>query len=199
MNKGFDTISDCSSHGGQIKSGGYSFVARYYFSGISRVKTKMSYSESKHLSSMGISLVAVFENAADHASYFSLGQGTLDGASAYSYAAHTIKQPEQTPIYFAVDYDASEQDLQQRIIPYFKGVRQSRGNYFVGVYGSGFICKRLKELGLVSYTWLAQSSGWSESKTYTDYNIKQGATTTFAGMDIDTDISNGDVGGFKVE
>lgn len=198
MSKGFDTISDCTSHGGQINSAGYKFVARYYFSGISHVKTKLTHAEAKHLSDMDISLVAVFENASDHAGYFSLGQGTLDGASAYSYAANTIHQPEGTPIYFTVDYDASEQDLQQRIIPYFKGVRQARGNYFVGVYGSGFVCRRLKELGLVSFTWLAQSTGFSESREYTDWNIKQGNTTTLFGMDVDLDVSNDNAGGFRV-
>lgn len=198
MSKGFDSISDCTSHGVQIKSSGYSFVGRYYFSGISHVKTKLSYKEAKHLSDLGIYLVAVFENASNHKEYFSLVQGTLDGASAFSCAENTIKQPLGTPIYFTVDYDASEQDLTQRIIPYFKGIRQSKGEYLVGVYGSGFICRRLKELGLVHFTWLAQSGGWSESKTYSDWNINQGNTTTLFGMDIDLDQSNNNAGGFKV-
>lgn len=201
MAKGFDTAQDCTAHGQQIKDAGYEFVARYYFSGISHEKVKLSRAEALHLSSMGLYLVSVFENAGDHAGYFSGTQGQADGVSAFGYAHDTIGQPNGTPVYFAVDFDATENDL-WKIGPYFEGIRRwmhNNGGYAVGVYGSGFVCRRLKELGLVSFTWLAQSRGWSESETYTGWNIKQFASSTFVDMDIDLDISNGNGGGWRIE
>lgn len=196
--KGFDCAQDCSAHGQQIKDAGYEFVVRYTYSLTHSSKDKLTRAEALHLSSMGIYLVTVFENAGDHAGYFKYSQGSSDGLSAFNYAFVTVKQPEATPVYFAVDYDATEQDLQQRVIPYFQAIRSYRGGYHVGVYGSGFVCRRLKELGLVSFTWLAQPPGWAESD-YQDYNLKQlMPSKTFHGLDIDEDISNGNGGGWQV-
>lgn len=197
--RGFDCVSDLTPFGAEIVAAGYSFVARYYFSGISHAKVKLSRAEALHLSSMGIYLVSVFENAGDHAGYFNGLRGDADGRDAFVYARDTIQQPDNTPIYFAVDFDASEADLRSHIIPYFYALRDSPRAHHVGVYGSGFVCRRLKELGLVSFTWLAQPPGWAESD-YQDYNLKQlMPSKTFHGLDIDEDISNGNGGGWRIE
>lgn len=201
MGKGFDCVSDCTSHGQQIIDSGFTFVARYYTSLSQTIKTRLSREEALHLSGMGIDLVTVFENAADHAGYFKYSQGSNDGRSAFSYAFVTVEQPEKTPVYFTVDYDATEVDLQQKIIPYFQAIRQYTGGYLVGVYGSGFVCRRMIELGLVHYTWLAQATGWAEYEEYNasgQWNLLQGATTTLFGLEVDLLESNGDGGGFQV-
>lgn len=199
MSKGFDTTEDLSSRGQQILDSGYAWVGRYYYSGISHSKTKLSRAEALHLSGMGIFLVAVFENAGDHAGYFSAEQGDKDGQNAFWYADNTIRQPLGTPIYFAVDFDASEHDLQSHIIPYFRELWKGiQGDFKIGVYGSGFVCRRLASLGLVSYTWLAQSKGWAESREKRDYNIVQHDTITWHGIEIDPGDSNGNGGGFRV-
>lgn len=203
MSKGLDATMDLTPYAGEIKAAGFEYVARYYYSGISHAKVKLSRTEALHLSSMGLYLVAVFENAGDHAEYFSNHQGVMDGSDAFAYAFHSIGQPFKTPVYFAVDYDASEQDLQSRIIPYFKGVRYTTSrndDYFVGVYGSGFVCQRLLSLGLVSYAWLAQSTGWAEYEEFKasgKANLVQSATTVQFGVQIDPLLSNGNGGGFK--
>lgn len=196
--RGFDCTQDLSSHGQQVLDGGYSFVIRYTFSGISRAKTILTYREALHLSGMGIFLVNVFQNSADHAGYFTEDQGVKDGVSAFAYARSGLQQPIQTPVYFAVDYDASYDDLKHRIAPYFEGVRRSRGAYLVGVYGSGLVCRVLKELGLVSFTWLSQSIGFRESHLYVDWNMKQLPSGRFHGLSVDFDVSNGNGGGFHV-
>lgn len=201
MSKGFDTTEDLSSRGQQILDSGYGWCGRYYHSLSHSTKQKLTRAEALHLSSMGIFLVAVFQNVNNSAGYFSFSQGQSDGVSAFEYAASTIHQPAGSPVYFAVDFDATETDLQVHILPYFRGVRMWSQEYHVGVYGSGFVCRRLKELGLVSYTWLAQSSGWSEYHKYRDskeWNILQGMGIKFHGVDVDPDDSNGNGGGFKV-
>jgi hypothetical protein len=46
--------------------------------------------------------------------------------------------------------------------------------YEVGVYGSGRVCRWIKEQQhLATYSWLAESTGWAESDAYTNPNIKQ--------------------------
>lgn len=199
-NKGLDTGADLSAHGQQLIDAGIGFCCRYTFSITSHVKTKLSRSEALHLSGMGIFLVNVFQNSADHAGYFSAEQGDKDGHDAFWYADNTIRQPLGTPIYFAVDYDASEHDLQSRIIPYFRELwKGMQGDFKIGVYGSGLVCRRLKELGLVSFTWLSQSTGFRESKTFHDWNLRQLPSGTFHGIDVDFDESNGNGGGFFVK
>lgn len=198
-NKGFDTGSDCSHLGQAILDAGFTYICRYTYSITSHSKTKLSRAEALHLSGMGIFLVNVFQNSADKAAYFQEEQGIHDGSVAFPYARQTLQQPIQTPIYFAVDYDASEEDIRHRIAPYFEGVRRSRGAYFVGVYGSGLVCRVLKELGLVSFTWLSQSTGFRESKTFHDWNLHQLPGGTFHSLDVDFDESNGNGGGFLVK
>lgn len=199
MSKGFDCAQDCTPHGQQILDAAYSFVARYTFDLAHSSKTKLTYAEALHLSSMGLYLVNVYQNSNDEAGYFNGSQGNSDGAHAFGYAGITLQQPVGTPIYFAVDYDASLADLNQRIVPYFQALRAHRGEYLVGVYGSGFVCRRLKEMGLVHYTWLAQPPGWAQPG-YQDYNLKQlMPSKTFQGLSIDEDVSKGDGGGWQVK
>ena len=51
---------------------------------------------------------------------------------------------------------------------------------------------------LVAYAWLAQSTGWGGTKTFTRWNIRQGIETTVCGLDSDLDESVADFGAFRV-
>jgi len=197
-NKGLDTTQNCTPHIAEIKSLGYSFVARY----ISHSAWKnMTIAEVQALSKALLAVVTVWESAGDHASFFTYQQGILDGAAAFAFAQH-IGQPFSAPIYFAVDCDVPA----ATVVDYFKGVRDSlqrhgqigKDTYNVGVYGSGAVCAGLKSAGYVSWTWLAQSGGWSGSRKYLDWNLKQLAAATIAGMSADGDLSNGDGGGWRL-
>lgn len=199
MTRGIDTTENCMSHILALKNAGYSFVCRY----MSHSTWKnLTLAEVQSLSRAGINIVSVWETASDHASYFSLHQGLVDGAAAYAYARH-MGQPFNSPIYFAVDVDIA---VSTQLTEYFDGVRHSlqlhgqmgKDAYFVGVYGGGTVCSILKNKGLVSYTWLAQSMGWLGSRHYADWNLKQGPQGHFAGMDVDTDESRGDGGGWRI-
>lgn len=200
-NKGLDTAQDLSAHGQQLVDGGFTYVCRYTFSVAHSSKDKLTHSEAVHLSRMGIYLVNVFENDPTKPEYFSYSKGVSDGTAAFDYAFGVLGQPKGTPIYFTVDYDATEHDLQTHIIPYFKGLRTPKYGYLLGVYGSGLVCRRLLEEGLVSFTWLAQSTGWAEYREYEQsgkWNLRQLWSTSWHGIDVDTDISNGNGGGWKL-
>lgn len=199
MTRGIDTTANCMSHIMALKNAGYTFVCRY----MSHSAWKnLTLAETQALSRANISIVSVWETQSDHASYFSMHQGLVDGAAAYAYARH-VEQPHKAPIYFAADTDIA---VSTQLTEYFQGVRHSLqqhgaigiGTYEVGVYGGGTVCRILKEKGLVSYTWLAQAMGWLGSHGYTDWNLKQGPSTTFASMSVDTDESRGDGGGWQI-
>lgn len=209
MNKGFDANRDLSPFAKCLLDNKYNFVCRYY--NINNPSKNLTYAEANYLSVAGLSIVAVWENGyPTSGSYFSYKKGISDGTAAYEYALNTINQPELTPIYFAVDYDATRKEVKSLIVEYFKGIvdafnniSQSRPRYLVGVYGSGLVCETMKSVGHAKYTWLAQSTGWSGSKTYKDYNIKQLAEKAecigIGAVKGDPDESPGDnEGSFKV-
>ena len=52
---------------------------------------------------------------------FSEAAGRLAGRRAHDYAQSVIGQPENSAIYFSVDFDASSNDLRDRIVPHFRG------------------------------------------------------------------------------
>lgn len=209
MNKGFDANRDLSPFAQCLLDNKYNFVCRYY--NINNPSKNLTYAEANYLSAAGLSIVAVWENGyPTNGSYFSYKKGIFDGTAAYEYALTTINQPELTPIYFAVDYDATKKEVESVITEYFKGVvdafnniSQNKPKYLIGVYGSGLVCKTMKSIGHALYTWLAQSTGWSGSKTYKDYNIKQLAEKAecigTGAVKGDPDESPGDnEGSFKV-
>lgn len=184
MKKGFDANKNLSKFAKCLKTKGYDFVCRYY--NINNPSKNLTYEEAVVLSHENLGIVAVWENGyPTTADYFSFEKGKKDGKSAYEYALTVIKQSYFTPIYFAVDYDAKQSDINTEITEYFKGVfegfKELSGNkplYFIGSYGSGAVCSTLKGNSLVTHTWLAQSTGWLGSKQYKDYNIKQLSATT---------------------
>ena len=177
MKQGFDASQDLTQFAAGLVSAGYSFVGRYY--NINNPSKNLTLAEAKALSAAGIAIIAVWENGyPTEASYFSHDVGVYDGTSAYYYAHKTIGQPSGNPIYFAVDYDASTADLASGIIPYFQGIADGFNAissnspvYPVGIYGSGLVCQALLGQNLATYAWLAQSSGWQDSSSFTGCRI----------------------------
>jgi hypothetical protein len=203
MSRGLDTISNCVLHAEEIKKAGYNFVGRYY--NVNDHNKNLTLSEAKALSSAGLSIIAVWENGfPTKASYFSNSQGINDGKDAYNYALKTIGQPANTPIYFTVDYDASESDISGVISEYFKGISEifskMGSHYKIGIYGSGAACAGvMKNNKNVTFAWLTQSTGWTGTKAFTDWNIKQGPDKTLFSINFDTNEGNVHDGSFKID
>jgi hypothetical protein len=94
--------------------------------------------------------------------------------------AGQVGQPADSAVYFAVDADFSAQQIQSAVVPYFESVQrvfsQAGGGtryLAIGVYGSGLTCRLIGQLPFVSFSWLAESSGWRESSTFGAWSIKQ--------------------------
>jgi hypothetical protein len=201
--KGFDAAFDCSHILSKAKTVGVKFVCRYYSHSTSK---NLSPAEARLISSSGISIVTVWETLGDNYAFFSFTQGVDDATSA-SNMAQTIGQPTDSTIYFAVDFDASGDQIGANVGAYFKGVRQGltaampgKPTYAIGVYGSGLTCSTLVNTGLVDHTWLACSNGWRGSKDYNTWNIKQSLPSDpwGFGTDIDPDIATDASGSFTV-
>jgi hypothetical protein len=60
-------------------------------------------------------------------------------------------------------------DILPLVEHYFREVNRvlkADGRYKIGGYGSGATCRMLQSKGLVSYCWVAMSTGWPQSKAY---------------------------------
>jgi hypothetical protein len=154
---------DCSPYASNLQALGVGFVARYY-SNLAQTRNPakvLTPREAHDLSQAGFSLVVVWEFLATPG-YFTTTQGQADGEYAYRYAVEVIRQPENSAIYFAVDFDATQAQFAQGVAPYFEGVAETFANisgnqpiYSVGAYGSGAVCAALKQARLARYTWLS--------------------------------------------
>jgi hypothetical protein len=195
---GLDTATTCTSTTAiAMKNDGYNFVGRYYGN------YALSYAEAQDISNAGLYIVALFENGSPtNASYFSYDKGYNDATLAYLNAKNEIGQPSSTPIYFAVDYDATSSDISGVILQYFNGVIAALldygGDYSAGVYGSGSVCSYIYNNTSIAYTMLAQSTGWSGYNSWTTWNIKQRYGVNVNGISCDSDVANDGFGGFQI-
>ncbi|HWK07688.1 MAG TPA: DUF1906 domain-containing protein [Puia sp.] len=179
MKKGFDASRDLTPFAAGLKAAGYDFAGRYY--NVNNHSKNLTLAEAQALTAAGLRIIVVWENGYPTATgYFNYQKGVFDGTAAYHYALDQISQPAGSPIYFAVDYDASGPDVNGPIMQYFQGIHDAFNTigtnnaiYPIGVYGSGLTCSALLDGGKVTYTWLAQSMGWGGSRAFTAYNIKQ--------------------------
>ena len=202
MKIGVDTSQNCKLTATALANAGVEFVCRYY---ANRGKKILTRDEALAISQANMSIVAVWEDGyPTKASYFSYAKGVDDGSSAY-HDALTIGQPAGTPIYFAVDYDASPAEIGGMILDYFRGLSAgflaSSGDvsdHSIGVYGSGATCAFLLARNLVSYTWLSQSKGFRGYREFTNWNIRQGPSEVMNGLSIDKDEATEDFGGFQL-
>ena len=199
---GIDMATDSSDVLNQLKGSHLGFVARYYRDPASRWPA-LSPSEAQRLSSLGLNIVAVLETHSQRPEFFSYSSGYNNALAAYS-QARTVGQPPGSAIYFAVDFDARHEAL-AAVVDYFRGVNaglaaagRGRPAYRIGVYGSGAVCGAVKQARLAQYSWLTNSSAWSGTRSYGDWNIRQTARWPDLSFDHDGDEARDDYGGFRL-
>jgi peptidoglycan hydrolase-like protein with peptidoglycan-binding domain len=113
----------------------------------------------------GLRIFPISEYSAGSASYFTYAQGYQDALDAHT-AAAGYGFNLNTVIYFAVDYDATQADVRDHIIPYFTGVAGALGTqgkrYVPGIYGSRNVCARVAAAAYTRWSFIAgMSYGWS--------------------------------------
>lgn len=163
---------ELTRHAAALKGQGFDFVMRYYSNNASK---NLSLGEARALSQAGLQIGVVWETAGTWPGFFTREQGLADGAAAFRIVREVIQQPYGSGMYFAVDYDPAQADLDGAISNYFTGVHaalyvgaEGQPSYQVGVYGSGLCCATLAERGIASLSWLSQSTSFAGSKQYAE-------------------------------
>ena len=196
---GIDLAMDTSNVVDELRGSRIDFVARYYRDPTSSLPA-LSIPEAQKLASLGLKIVAVWEQNSPDPENLSYSSGHSDAISAYK-QAKGIGQPAGSAIYFAVDYNAHDLEPAKQ---YFRGIAAGlaaasggRAEYQVGVYGSGAVCNEIKRAGLARYSWLTKATSWDGTVDYNDWNIKQGEALPFS-FDNDSDQAKDDYGGFRL-
>jgi Domain of unknown function (DUF1906)/Bacterial SH3 domain len=186
-----------------LVSHGIVAVIRYYnFSNsLSFPEKCLQLAEAQALGSQGVQIAVVFQQRQNQMADFTELKGKAAGRRAYRHAHDSIGQPGGSAIYFAVDFDASSDQIENNIAPYFEGVKrafdeESEGapEYRVGAYGSGLVCSTLTNKGLIDFIWLAMSRGFSgtrEALTAGEFHLAQRApAATLCGLGVDFNDPN---------
>ena len=184
MVTGLDTNNDVTSIVNTIKNKGYSFVIRYYSKSGNAKRT--SPSELAAISKAGLKRIVVYQNLHNAYSKFSSTIALSDASDAIN-QAKSSGQTSSGAIYFAVDFDATAAQIYGNIKSHFETLKKSvsEAGYSLGVYGSSLVCKKLKDAGIVSYTWLSMSTGWGSNTTFNDWNIHQTKEVSFSNITFD--------------
>jgi peptidoglycan hydrolase-like protein with peptidoglycan-binding domain len=112
-----------------------------------------------------LTIFPIYQTYGGEAAYFNYEQGSQD-AEAAILAAKGYGFNPGTTIYFAIDYDATGDDIQSNIIPHFEGIKDSfiknMSGYKIGVYGSRNVCIQVSDKGFVSTSFVSgMSTGFS--------------------------------------
>lgn len=179
---------------------GRTAVGRYLTGGINKV---LSYRELAVINEAGLHIIPIYQTTGDHASYFSENKGKRDAYYAYD-ALVKFKFPGGSTVYFAVDYDATVAEVNSKIIPYFKSIRDTFNNidmhgYKIGIYAPRYVCTLVREAGYsVSSFVCDMSSGYLCNIGHslpTDWAFDQIHTINIGSGDgaieIDNDIASG--------
>ena len=190
MYKGFDTPYSVYNKAHAINADKYNFVIRYISPDSANFKNKrVEINEIVGLHTMKISCGFVWEEG-NTASTF-----TASNAKSHAEQSVAVLKTLGVPgdvnnpkiaIYLAVDVDLPAEGAVEEYFTIAHPIIKAAG-YLVGVYGSGEVCRVLKSKGLAHYGWMAQSTGWEDSKTYTDWDVLQGPSETVVGLDVDGD------------
>lgn len=203
--RGVDVAIDSTTLVNEIKHARLNFVARYYRDPASRWPA-LSPREIQSLSTLDANIVTVWEWHSGNLASFNYPTGFYEAQSAFR-QAKSLGQPEGSAIYFAVDFNAHQQDFYW-VDQYFRGVRaglaaagNGRARYKIGVYGSGAVCALVKGEHLAEYSWLSGATAWEGTSSYAAWNIKQaplGMRYPSLSFDHDVNEARQDYGGFRL-
>lgn len=173
-----------------LKSNGYKTVGRYLTGSEKGLKPD----EPERIIKNGLTFFPIFQETlyTDTIQKYNYNLGVSDAKKAVE-KAKELYIPADTIIYFAIDFDTTDADIQQYVIPYFKGVWENIGDYWVGIYGTRNACTQVMELGYAETCFVSDmSTGFSGNmgfKIPTNWNFDQfneiQVTTTSGTWDLD--------------
>ena len=178
--KGVDSISPLTAIAPQLGKS-YGFAGRRYSHDEAKIVGRF---ESMALHDSGLKIVMLFDDDADQYAKFNYNQASWDSIRAVD-LARELEQPEGTPIYFAVDFDASRTQLRNGILTYFSNMamRMAAARYACGVYGSALTCSMMQGYKKATYFWLANEPDWQGFGEFDGAHIEQGKAVKVGGLE----------------
>ncbi|WP_234931855.1 glycoside hydrolase domain-containing protein [Bacillus thuringiensis] len=192
-------------------SAGYETVGRYLTNAkVTNAKNKkIQGGEMHNIFRAGLSIFPIYQTNGGDKNYFNASQGKGDAIDAFQ-AALNYGFPYGTTIYFAVDFDATDDDIKNKILPHFQAINeqmQKLGSYYkIGVYGSRNVCIQVSDKKYATYSFVSgMSTGFSGNlgfplpKNWAFDQIKEYAIGSGNGsIAIDKDIKSGRDSGYKI-
>ncbi|MBB5957458.1 peptidoglycan hydrolase-like protein with peptidoglycan-binding domain [Saccharothrix tamanrassetensis] len=145
-----------------LKAAGYHVVGRYLDEDPwSTIDKEIQPGELDAIFAGGMRMFPISQYASDAVGDFTWSKGydhalrAHDRAVGYGFNRGTV-------IYFAVDYDATGEQITSNIIPYFQGIQAGLGTrgkrYVAGVYGSRNVCSRVSDEAFARYSFVSGMS-----------------------------------------
>lgn len=182
-----------------MRTYGFSIAGRYLTgtvgTGSEERDKNLTPEEIQRITNGGISIFPIYEKGGYELKYFNGSQGYKDGFLAVA-AARELGFPSGATIYFAVDVDVLDGDIEGTIAPYIIGLINSMADteYSPGIYGTRNVCLHGEELGM-KYSFVADMSyGWSGNlgfKMPQNWAFDQFVEYPIGGTPIDQGASSG--------
>lgn len=136
-----------------LQNAGYSHFGRYLTNTPDNQLDKcIQNGELARIFAQGGSVFPLFQTGGGVIGHFTSDRGREVGQEAAS-AAWAYRIPANTIIYFSVDFDASVEEVEQSVIPYFEAISEGLGRmgrtYRIGVYAPRRVCHQLNASNLV--------------------------------------------------
>ncbi|MFF2922509.1 glycoside hydrolase domain-containing protein [Streptomyces celluloflavus] len=182
---------------------GYRFVGRYIFDPPgSTLDKEIKPGELDTIFRAGLKVFPIYQDNARKLSDFSYTTGYQHGLNAQK-CADGYGFNRGTTIYFAVDYDATSEEIASAIVPYFQGVQAalaSQGKkYTHGVYGSRNVCSTVSDKTFARFSFVSGMSwgfsgnlGFPIPRNWAFNQIKEFKVTNGTdSFDLDNDVASG--------
>ncbi|OKI04843.1 hypothetical protein A6A06_09010 [Streptomyces sp. CB02923] len=151
---------------------GYRIVGRYLYDPPgSKLDKEIKPGELKTIFDNKLKVFPIYQDNARELADFSYTHGYQHALNAHKLASE-YGFNRGTVIYFAVDYDATQQEIDSAMVPYFQGVSAglaSQGKKYVhGVYGSRNVCTNVTNKTFARYSFVSGMSwGFSGNLGFT--------------------------------
>ena len=205
------TACDCSTildseKAESLYDAGYRYVGRYLTGTVSGTTSKaMTRTEVESILDAGLKIFPIFQEGTPSLNRYTVTEGISEGQKAFT-AARNLGIPEDTIIYFAIDYDVMDGQI-GFVKDYFTGINSifRKANYYrVGIYGPRNVCTQICNSGLAVSSFVSDmSTGFSGNLGYPipeNWAFDQFCEYTFShnnvSFDLDKDAFSGRYTGF---
>ncbi|WP_030897588.1 glycoside hydrolase domain-containing protein [Streptomyces sp. NRRL F-5126] len=182
---------------------GYRYVGRYIYDPPgSTLDKEIKPGELDIIFGNGLRVFPIYQDNARELADFSYDTGYEHGLNAHK-CASGYGFNRGTTIYFAVDYDATGEEIDSAIVPYFYGVEAalaSQGKrYTHGVYGSRNVCSTVSAKTTARFSFVSGMSwgfsgnlGFPIPRNWSFNQIKEFTVTNGSDtFDLDNDVASG--------